>query len=203
MKKQHQISRDKLQSIYVVLLKRISSGYSAQELSFLMGKQANYISSIEMLDHPPYTDDDLLFISIALKESELRNYYSRVHEPEMVTVQMERIDSEKKRIYSCDIITDEGYRQPFFYLEEDLPDSQTNKAHAVIAREAVALMIRTGYFFEARFPTDVFRSINKFIEEIAISPSSIQQALDTFCEAETAPIRKYEHEKEVFLYVET
>ena len=175
-----------LQIIYRVMIKRISKGFSAEELSFLIGREQNYIAAIETCKAAVYTDEELRLIAIALNESNIRSFYPQLSSAENVSVEMERQKKGNKIVHTCDIVTPEGYRQPFFNLEEDTLESSfengTGPEDKAIAYDAVDILLRSGYFFEAKLPYKVFQSINRFLESISISPFYIQLALDNYCE---------------------
>lgn len=179
-----EITRTQLETIYRVMIKRIAKGFTAEQLSFLIGKEDNYIRSVEMLDEPCYSISELERIALALEETNFKSFFPRVHDESEIIVGIESYNDGIQRGQSYIIVDDNGTDQPLFAVKEDVfenfGENMLSEENSEIARDAVMLLIRAGYFFEPKMPFQVFQSINKFLT-IPLSPFYVRQALHSFC----------------------
>lgn len=178
-----EITRTQLETIYRVMIKRIAKGFTAEQLSFLIGKEGNYIRSVEMLDEPCYAISELEKIAMALEETNFKSFFPRVHDESEIIVGVESYNDGLHREQSYIIVDENGTDQPLFTIQEDVfenfGENMLSEENSEIARDAVMLLIRAGYFFEPKIPFEVFQSINKFLT-IPLSPFYVQQALNNF-----------------------
>ncbi len=203
-----EITSGELENIYQVMIKRIAKGYTAEQLSFLIGKEAGYISAIELLDAPFYTISELKKIALVLEENDLNSFFLKESDETSLLVVMERDDEGNTRKHTCSIIDEDQEKQPPLFLikediSEDLAENMTSKEDWEIANKAVKLLIRSGYFYEAKMPFEVCQSVNRFLT-IPVSPFYIQQALNSLITdgAEEALLNKIQQEDEGYLYIE-
>lgn len=179
-----EITRTQLETIYRVMIKRIAKGFTAEQLSFLIGKDDKYVRTVELLDEPCYAIPELKNIAMALEENNFKSFFPRVHDESEILVGVESHNDGVHRGQSYIIVDENGTDQPLFTINEDVfenfAENMESEENSEIARDAVELLIRAGYFFEAKFPLEVFQSINTFLT-VPLSPFYIQQALNNFC----------------------
>lgn len=188
-----EITRTQLETIYRVMIKRIAKGFTAEQLSFLIGKEGNYIRSVEMLDEPCYAISELEKIAMALEETNFKSFFPRVHDESEIIVGVESHNDGLHREQSYVIVDENGTDQSLFTIKEDVfenfGENMLSEENSEIARDAVMLLIRAGYFFEAKLPLEVFQSINTFLT-VPLSPFYIQQALNGFCPVDNEALLK-------------
>lgn len=212
MSNTRELTSSALETLYRVMLKRISKRLSAEKLSFLIGRPADYVSNIEMLHTRPYSIPELKCVAAALEENDYRVFFTDVDHSTIVNAMMELEISGKKLMHTCSIINGEQEKTGMFQLQEDaaaevhLIDNYTNnlilaKEDIKIARDAVKLLISADYFFEPRLPVHIYQSINNFLKT-ALSPAYIEEALNSFCKGKNTTILKREEKsKHGFYYV--
>jgi len=204
MKIPKQMTRNQLETIRLIMVKRMAANLSAEKLSFLMGRHADYVSLIEMTEADPYTMDDIKRIGAALREINFKSFFPGVSDETLVKVEMETEVLGGQRRYTCHIIAPNQTRQLCFILQEDLPEvsrlRENNEYDDGIANDAIALLIRVGYFFKSRLPVTVYHDINRFLKR-TLSPTYVQNALNNYCEGEGA-LKRYEKGGKGIRYVE-
>ncbi|QNK61984.1 hypothetical protein H7F33_15705 [Pedobacter sp. PAMC26386] len=196
------ITEKNLVIVHRVMMKRIAKGYSAEQLSFLIGKPNDYVTMVEMLKEPVYSIPELKKIAKAVEESNFRAFFPAINQETIVKVQIERIDSPARRTHICAIISAEGKRRLHFMLDEVFETEEVNDYGVIMAQDAISLLIRHGYFFKSRPPLEVFHSINHFLKKV-VNPDEIQQALNSFCKIEAELcLKRIKSNKRGYLYAE-
>ena len=206
MKTTKTMTRTQLETLYRVMMKRIAKNFSAEKLSFLIGRKDDYVGLVEMLEADPYSDDDLKCIAVALEEEDVENLCPSVADDTNVSVQMEIELIADKCTYRCAVIDPERNLQPYFLLQEHSFESviliENNEFDAVLANAAITLQIKAGYFFESRLAVKIYQSINRFLG-VTLSPTYIENALNSFCtEDNDACLQKQQNNEKRFVYIE-
>jgi transcriptional regulator with XRE-family HTH domain len=180
-----QITRNQLETIRLIMVKRMAANLSAEKLSFLMGCEQNYVSNIEQLEAEPYTIEEIKRVAIALKEKNFKSFFLKVSDDTLVKAMMETEVIGNHRRYTCNVIAPNETKQLSFILQEELPEVtrliENNDFDGGIASDAIALLIRGGYFFKFRLPVNIYYRINLFLKT-TISPTYVQNALNDFCD---------------------
>lgn len=194
---QAQISEQHLQIIYRVMLRRISKGYGAERLSFLIGKDYNYIEQVELLLLPVYPVAELERIALALQEKTSNNFYASSHDDKLLNISLERQEYKKQLSHSYSMIDENGEKKQLFKLMEeifcDFDEVANSNENYEIAIDTIDLLIRAGYFLKAKMPAEIFHTINHFLP-IPLGPFYIELAMIHFCEdgQDSGPLKKYE-----------
>jgi len=182
-----QLTRDQLETVRRVMVKRIAKNLTAEKLSFLMGRRLDYVTNIEMFDAEPYTTADIKRIAIALQDRDLKSFYAEVSDQTHVKVIMETVGYGSRIAYACSILSAGLTKQLYFTLQEDIPAAvrliENNAYDGPIALDAIALLIRAGYFFKCRMPAAIYHKVNRFLN-VTLSPTYIHEALNNFCEGD-------------------
>lgn len=182
-----EITETQFQIIYKVMIKRIAKGYSAEQLSYLLGRPRNYIAKVECFDHDCYHITELSRIAQALEENDYTSFLPETIIDDKVKIRMEKNLAGDTYTYTCASITQEHSRKIRFVLEEYIGRkvlsgfSGIRDYDILIILDMVEVLIRDGYFRKLRSPLDIFTYINKFLKFV-ISPYCLQLVLDSFCE---------------------
>jgi transcriptional regulator with XRE-family HTH domain len=173
-----------LSTIYRILLKRISKGYSAAHLAFLIGAPERYISDVETLERSFYSIDDLERITNALEESNLHSLFSLISNEDAVKITAYKERIQGKIIHTYYNVDNNNNEQELFRLQEDefpeLVDLDQSIETLDLVSDTIDILIRSGYFFEPRLPYEIFRTVNSLRPE-PLNPVYIQYALKRFC----------------------
>ncbi|CAM4411779.1 hypothetical protein SAMN06265348_1179 [Pedobacter westerhofensis] len=174
-----------LETIYRVMLKRIAKGYNAEQLTFLMGAAPGYVRDVEALEKPFYSSDDLDSIARALEESNSQSFFPLKDDESLLNISFHHNRHAGKDIYNYYRTDEQGEDEEMYAVKEDVaPDFDeipgSEKSYE-LAKEAVHLLIRAGYFFEAKLPYEIFHALNRFLG-YHLSPFVLHLALIRFCE---------------------
>lgn len=207
MTHQAEITSAHLETIYRILLKRIAKGYTAERLSFLIGKDHSYIEQVESLQLPLYSGEELELLALALEESNTKSFYASVHDETRLKVAVVQHKRQNKLSHSYFTIGDDQEERLLFLITEDLFgdfDEQINSdENYEIAVDAVKLLIRSGYFFEAKIPLEILQSVNQFLTD-PLDAFYIESAMMKFSNhgQTEGPLRKVQKEMSSYLYEE-
>lgn len=196
-----------LETVYRVMLKRIGKGYSAERLSVLIGKDHNYIEEVESFIFPLYPSAELDRIALALEESNHKTFYAEVYDDTYLNIVADRHYQKTKLVHVYSIADEEDKKYPLIMVREglsqDFDDMVNSTENLGIAEDAIKLLIRAGYFLEARMPLEIFLAINAFIAN-PLHPLYIEMALMGFCGDfdSLAPLRIVENVIDGFKYEE-
>jgi hypothetical protein len=196
-----------LETIYRIMLKRIAKDYNAEQLAFLIGAPADHVEEIEALQRPFYSSDDLERITLALEESNPQSLFPVVNDDSDLLVSVHKQNYAGKLIYTYCRIDEQNEEEELFKLREDVfPDFHdiTGSEEALsIARDAIDLLIRSGYFFEAKLPLEIFHSINRLLP-VHLNPFYIHLAILRFCtdEDKEGPLRVVGSDEAAYRYEE-
>lgn len=167
MKQQKEITSAHLETINLVMLKRISKGFSAKTLSFFIGAEPNFVEQVESLLLPVYSSEDLERIALALEEKNHKTFYARVHDDTVLNVIKQTHDFNNKQTHSYFSIDENKEECLLFMLTEvffgdfyELTDSNENLD---IATDAIDVLMRAGYFEDTRSGIDILHAVNHFI----------------------------------------
>jgi len=183
MKYQSEITSDHLETIYLVMLKRISKGFSGEALSFFIGKELSYIEQVESFELPVYSGVELGYIAHVLEESNHRSFFASVHDDTVLDIVKESHSFENKLYHSYFSIDENNEERLLFMLHEtlfgELEKKKGCKENLDIAIDALDLLFRAGYFLEAKSAGEILHSINQFLTE-PLDRAYIQKAIFRF-----------------------
>ena len=182
-----QMTRNELEIQNRVTVKRLAKKLTAEKLSFLIGRPADYVRNIEMLVAGTYTMDDLRCVAAALQEKNFKTFFPDVADHSLVNVQLETEVIGDKCKSTCSIITGDGKTLPYITFQEEIPEAvriiENNEYDTRIANDAVEMLIRAGYFYKSRLPVTIYHALNRFLK-ITLSPTYLENALNRFCDGE-------------------
>jgi transcriptional regulator with XRE-family HTH domain len=196
-----------LEVLYRILLQRIAKGYSASQLTFLIGAAPGYVEEVETFQRPFYTGDDLQRIALALEEEHLPDLYPSLADDNEVLISVQKQEYKDRWVYTYCRIDEQNEEEVLYMLQEgadakldDLPEGDEILAIVV---DTIDVLVRSGYFYEAKLPYEVFQSINRLLPTY-ISPLYICLAMDRFCQCQdaTGPLRLIDNDGPAYKYEE-
>jgi len=181
-----QMTRNQLEIQHRVTVKRLAKKLTAEKLSFLMGRPADYVTNIERLEADTYTMDDIRAVAAALQEKNFKTFFPDVVDDNLVNVEIETEIIGDKFKYTCSVFA--GHTKvPYLTFQEELPEAvkiiENNEFDTRIANEAVEILIRAGYFHKSRLPAKIYHALNRFLK-VTLSPTYLENALNRFCDGE-------------------
>lgn len=201
-----EITETQLQIIYKVMIKRIAKGYSAEQLSYLLGRPRNYVSKVEFFAHDCYHVSELSKIAKALEEDDYTSFLPATIKDDRIKIHMEKNLCGDTYTYTCATFSEEHKRKVRFVLEEYvglrvfLGYSGVLDYDMLIVLDTVEVMIRDQYFGKQRSPLDVFLSIKRFLK-FSINPYCLQLVLDSYCETHCNSKLKRVYKGNYFFYI--
>ena len=196
-----------LETLYRILLQRIAKGYTATQLAFLIGAAPQYVEEVEAFERPFYTGDDLERIALALEEEHLQNLYPSVSDNDEVLISVQKQKYRNRWVYTYCNVDEQNEEEVLFMVREDvdpvLDDFPEGDDIFAIVEDTIDVLMRSGYFYEAKLPMEIFQSVNKLLPTY-ISPFYIQMAMKGFCEEQDVqgPLRLVGNEKSAYRYEE-
>lgn len=190
------VSMHALHTMQRVMLKRISKGYSAEELSFLIGCKSDFVAAVEGLKVVGYTCKDIRRIAKALEERDLCSFFNPLDEEVLAEVQMEHIEEGGVLVHRCTLYS-LGVHRVILLLNEPVLENQQpiggNSSGFDMAMEGLKLLLNSGYFSIARTNQQIFKRINRFLGAGSIRPYELEQAMSALSTGDDA----------VFKYIST
>lgn len=187
MKNQSSITRFHLESLYRIMLKRIGKGYSTRDLSFLIGRETDYINQVEMLMVPLYSEDELQYIAGALEEDEAANLLLNADDHILLTVAVECEQQEQTLTRAYYEVNAEDDRKLLFMLKEEvLEDFDDDSAEAACldsVRCLLEALLGSGYFHQNRNALEIFETLRP-LTAFELRPSFVDWALDDLSDEE-------------------
>ena len=191
------------ETIYRIMLKRIGKGYTAEQLSFLIGAPERYIQEIEELERPFYSPQDLDRIVIALEESNPESLFPRSESETIYRIIVCKEYDQGKFIHAYYRVNEDDHQEELFRLyEEGSPefnDMIKSEETIDLVSDTIEVLIRTGYFYEPKIPYEIFETINKLRPE-PINPYFIQFALERFQADGNGKLRLVGSAQEAYFY---
>lgn len=197
-----------LETLYRIILQRIAKGYTAGQFAFLIGAAPGYVEEVEAFQRPFYSGDDLQRIALALEEEHLQNLYPAVSDSDQVLISVQKEKYKHRWIYTYCAVDEQKEEEVLFMLREDVDPEQDDLPDGddilAIVEDTVDILIRSGYFYEAKLPMEVFQSINRLLPTY-ISPFYIQVAMKGLCGVEdiAGPLRLVGSENLGYRYEES
>ncbi|EDM38877.1 hypothetical protein PBAL39_22430 [Pedobacter sp. BAL39] len=196
----------KLEIIFQVMKKRIAKGFKSSDLSFLIGKEHNYIDGVESLVIPSYTIQDLDFISEALEEqinpspddTDIKEY--------PLFINMERHLFESRYFHICTSYSSVGHAHVYFILTEDadlrpkLVFAQMQYDQRDLVKQKIAKMREEGYFEQPKWPYQIYQHVSRTLG-LTIDPRLLKDLLDNFCQGDGLGGLKKQYDNDRYQYV--
>lgn len=194
MKTSKKIPLSDLETIYRILLQRIVKGYSARQLSFLIGAAPDYVEEVETLLRPFYSGEELARIALALAVADVDNLCPAINDDSDIHVSVENYEYKEKVIHTYCRIDEQGEEEELFRLREDLEmtddDLPEGDDEMQLVNDIISVLLRANYFYEPKLPMEVFKAINNLLP-IPVNPFYVSVAMERFFDddLETYPLR--------------
>jgi len=199
----HEIPAYQLDTTYRIMLKRIGKGYTAAQLTFLIGAPEGYIQEIEALERPFYTPDDLARIAIALEECNPDSLCSSISNEALLKIAVTNEYCEGSFVHAYYRVNEEVYEEELFRLYEEefseFDEMMKTEETFNILNDIIDVLTRTGYFFEPKLPYEIFKTINNMTPE-PLSSYFIQSALDRYLAQSNDKLRLVGSSQEPYCY---
>jgi transcriptional regulator with XRE-family HTH domain len=177
-----------LETIYRILLQRIAKGYSARQLSFLIGAAAGYVEEVESLLRPFYSGAELARIAQALDDTDVDTFFPAINDDSEIRITIDKLRYKEKWIHTYCRIDEQNEEEELFRLREDLDmdfdDLPDGDEVLALVEDIIDVLVRSGYFYEPKLPLEVFKAVNNLLPS-AVSPFYISAAMMRFCDEES------------------
>jgi len=178
-----------LETLYRIMLRRISKGYSAAQLAFLIGVPDYFVSDVETLERPFYSADELERIAIALEEKNPSCFSSALNDESILQVIVYGNHDDGRFVNAYYRVGEDDTQTELFRLQEEVfPEADHAQEILEILIDTIDVLIRTGYFYEPKLPFEVFSAVNSLWPE-PVNPVFVQKALQSFMVSEGNEVR--------------
>ncbi|MDF2852238.1 MAG: hypothetical protein K0S31_2923 [Sphingobacterium multivorum] len=191
--------------IYLLILNRISLGFTREEMAFLMGQEQTYVKEMEELKIPAGNLEVMVHLNWVFnrRKVDINKFDNKT------SYQFEFTIWEEKGIrnYQMEYFINAVETITFFQLMEEISAEDSAQAEQY-ACERMALevlldkLLEMNYFKKYRTPLELWRYVEKYLEE-NISVKSLMQELGVFAGKKgSAPLRKTKARSFGFRYIE-
>jgi len=165
MTHQAAITSAHLEAIYRIMLTRIAKGYSAERLTYLIGKKNNYIEQVESLKLPLYPNLQLNRIAYFLEEADDKNFYATDFNETLVNVVVTRRKYQNKLVHTYSRVGEDNRKCKLFSVSEPLFDegatTPCSSDDLQTAKDSILGLIKAKFFSIAREPSEKYQVINQ------------------------------------------
>jgi len=191
--------------IYLLLLNRISFGFTREEMAFLMGQEETYVKEMEELKIPAENLEVMVHLNWVFncRKVDISKFDNKTSYRFEFTIWEEK----GIRYYRMEYFINAVETITFFQVMEEI--NAEDKAQAeqdVCERMAVEVLLdkllEMNYFKKYRTPLELWRYVEKYLEE-NIRVKSLMQELGVFAGKKgSAPLRKTKAKSFGFRYIE-
>ncbi|MGV3527327.1 MAG: hypothetical protein ACO1OO_00375 [Flavisolibacter sp.] len=171
---------------YLVKANRIGRGYSAEELSFLIGHSKDYVAGRELaLPHKDFTVLDLYTLAKLFNQFNVFFFFMRnPQELKMIWVKATLSREENRVVHRLERKRDDGENELLFQLYEydaPLPESAIESDRKELERlvKYVGGLLRRGWFTDSRTPLEIFQRCCAGLKR-DIRPRLLEKALASY-----------------------
>ncbi|OJZ02120.1 MULTISPECIES: hypothetical protein [Sphingobacterium] len=191
--------------IYLLLLNRISFGFTREEMAFLMGQEETYVKEMEELKIPAGNLEVMVHLNWVFNRRKVD--ISKFDNKTSYRFEFTIWEGKGIRHYQMEYFINAVETITFFQLMEEI--NAEDKAQAeqdVCERMAVEVLLdkllEMNYFKKYRTPLELWRYVEKYLEE-NIRVKSLMQELGVFAGKKgSAPLRKTKAKSFGFRYIE-
>lgn len=191
-------------AIYLLILNRISSGYTREELAFLMGQDENYIKDMEELKIPIGNLEVMVHLHWVFDQGKLQidSFDSR---PDYL-FEISIWEEEDARYYQMEYFINDVETIIFFRLIEEIRDKQqdaeTNKIDRLTAKLFLMSLLKEGHFKKYCTFLQLWRCAEKHTED-GIRIDILKQELERMVGKKgIAPLRKSKAKSFGYRYIQ-
>lgn len=190
--------------IYCILINRISRGYSAEELSFLLGQEDNFIENLELLKDIDFSVD--LYWHLYRVFGHAHFIHHQYHEEKTMMHEMATWRVNDTIFYRMEYFINTHESVLLFQLSEESPvyrERYTNSIDMEIERcqKGLCLMIEQGAFDKPISALAIYRQIEDIIET-KVDPINLKKELDKLWGRKgKAPLKRTKRRSYTYRYV--
>lgn len=191
--------------IYLLILNRISCGFTREEMAFLMGQKETYVKEVEELKIPAGNLEVMVHLNWVFnrRKVEISKLDNKISYPFELSIWEEK----GIRYYQMEYFINAVETITFFQLMEEISPEYSAQAEQYTSDcMAVELLldklIQKDYFKKYRTPLEIWRYTEKYLEE-NIRVKSLMRKLEVFVGKKgSAPLRKTKAKSFGFRYIE-
>ncbi|WP_262249065.1 helix-turn-helix domain-containing protein [Parapedobacter soli] len=194
-----------MNTIYRIILHRITNHYSPDELAFLMGRKPTFISEIEQLKHRDLDIQDFYKIARVLGVENAGSLYHD-HDPSderEFTYRITKIINPEGILYQMDRLLENGEPEMLFLLKDENPNldyyEHSTEREKESLRIAVQALIDLNYFHKERTPREIFAKCKGLLWGY-IKPRNLHDVLTAFTKQKAYPRLRHKVSKELGHY---
>jgi len=195
-----------LDTLYLIKLNRIGRSLSPEELSFLIGRSANYMESKEDLSVGDLTVKDLYGIAAAFYLPPTMIFMRNSHRDKKVKVKVSKVKQQGIICHTAEMHNESRAPELLFKLYEyKVPltkkDKEKNAQQLSLLVKTIGNLLNQTYFNKGfRTPWEIYDHCSA-ISEIYIRPCLLQKALSIHCAPDKKPrLKKILHATEGYVY---
>jgi hypothetical protein len=189
--------------LYSFMLKRMTKGYTASEVSFLMGLKEDYMNQKEELKSIEF---DVIKMNLFIRTLEYRGLggvlFTDLGEDRFYDYKMIRTTDTELVQYDLYQIVDDKTEKLFFRLMESNPlslekkYSSTHENHIRETSELLKILYQGMFFMSSRTPFEIFIKCRE-LSGSSLNPKYVKDTLDTMTRAGAKMKLKRVYSKEV------
>ncbi|CAM3795616.1 hypothetical protein D3C73_1123880 [compost metagenome] len=179
-------------TIYLLILNRISCGYTREELAFLMGQDENYIKDMEELKIPVGNLEVMVHLHWIFDRRKLQ--ISEFDNRSDYLFELSTWEEHDVRYYHMEYFINEVESIVFFrlmeYINEDKQDNARSERECVLVKGLLIGLVETDYFKKYRTALQLWRSMEQHIGEKIHVKSLMRELMLIVGKKGIAPLRK-------------
>lgn len=190
--------------IYLLILNRISCGFTREELAFLMGQEGNYIKAMEELQIPVGDLENMVHLNWVFNQRKID--ISTFDHSTNYPFELSIWEEQGIRYYQMEYVINTVETVVFFYLMEEIGGRVPEPGRIGIERIAVKKLLNKllamNHFKKYRTALQLWRWVEKQIDE-RIRVSSLMEELELMVGKKgAAPLRKSKAKSFGYRYIQ-
>lgn len=180
-----EVKRSHLHVIRNVFTKRSLKSYSAETLSFLIGKPNDYVSKVESFQEECYPFDVLEHLAKTLDQKDYHSFISPGEPDDLVKASMYVKLDGKFLHQECFLHHESGKIETMYMISKNLElpfygaGNDPEVYDLTVILETVDVMIRDGYFDEPRLPYEILAYIKDTFTYL-VEPNNFEFVLSQY-----------------------
>ena len=190
--------------IYLLILNRISCGFTREEMAFLMGQEQTYVKEMEELKIPAGNLEVMVHLSWVFNRRGID--ISRFDNKSSYQFELTIWEEKAIRYYQMEYFINSVETMTFFQLMEEIRVEDSDQAEqfacdCMVVEIVLGKLIDMDYFKKYRTPLELWRYAEKYLGE-KICIKSLMHEIDVFVGKKgSAPLRKTKAKSFGFRYI--
>lgn len=182
----YKITETQQHIIYKVMIERIQKEFTAELLSFLIGKPDDYIAGFESYKSKGYPVSVLKKIARILGLKDHTSFLPEVVSNKKLKAYMKKYSSSSYSTYVSTAFSEDNEKTIQFMLESTgnnnvLEFQKTSYADLIVVVDMLYVMVRDGYLDEPKLPMEVLLYMNNFLK-YEVDPYSLCILMQDCCD---------------------